>query len=90
LPRVLVEKTDDPHRARFRIMAPCALTKVEVYWAKTNPDVVKREWLALSPAKVGEAFESQLPQEAADWFAVVSDDRPVTVSSDLVHVATPH
>ena len=87
LPHVLVEKTSDPLRARFRITAPCTLTKVEVYWAKANPDVVKREWLALSPAKVGECYESQLPAEAVDWFAVVSDDRPVTVSSDLVHVA---
>lgn len=89
LPRVSVDKTGDPRRARFRIIAPCALAKVEVYWAKTNPDVLKREWLAMPAVKVGEWYESQLPTEAADWFAVVSDDRPVTVSSDLVHIPEP-
>lgn len=26
----------------------------------------------------------ELPADAADWFAVASDDRPVTVSGDLI------
>ena len=88
LPQVTVEQGGEPLRARFRITAPCPLTKVEVYWAKLNPDVMKREWLALPATKTGEqSYEAKLPAEAADWFAVVSDNRPVTVSSDLVPVA---
>ena len=87
LPKVGVRKAGDPLLARFRVEAPRPLAKVEVYWAKTNPDVMKREWLALPAAKTGdEVYEAKLPAEAADWFAVVSDERPVTVSSDLVHV----
>ncbi|MEI8293216.1 MAG: acetylxylan esterase [bacterium] len=88
LPRVLIEKSEDPRHAHFRITAPCAPTKVEVYWAKNNPDVIKREWHALPAVKAGEFYESQLPTEAADWFAVMSDARPVTVSSDLIHLDT--
>ena len=87
LPRVSVEKTGDSCRARFRITAPCALTKVEVYWAKTNPDVMKREWFTLAVAKTGDnLYEAKLPAGAADWFALISDDRPVTVSGDLIHI----
>lgn len=93
-PKVSVQGTGDPHLARFGITAPHPLTKVEVYWAKATPevltedDVKKREWLALPATKTGETYEAQLPAEAADWFALISDDRPVTVSSDLIQIAT--
>ena len=89
LPKVRVQKAADPLVARFSVIAPRPLTKVEVYWAKANPDVMKREWLALPATKAGELYEAKLPAEAADWFAVASDDRPVTVSGDLTHVGTP-
>lgn len=87
LPRVTVTPGKEPRLARFRVTAPCPLTKVEIFWARANPDVMKREWLALPATPAGEqTYEAQLPAEAADWFAVVSDNRPVTVSSDLVPV----
>jgi len=86
LPKVSVCESDDPWLARYRIDATYPLTKVEVYWAKANPDVMKREWLALPPTRSGDAYKARLPEEAADWFAVVSDDREVTVSSDLIHI----
>ncbi len=89
-PTVAVEKTGDPLLAKFSVTAPCPLTKVEVYWAKTNPDAKVREWLALPAAKTGDnLYEAKLPAEAADWFALVSDDRPVTVSGRLTVVTTP-
>lgn len=95
-PKVNVQKTGDPHLARFSIVAPRSLTKVEVYWAKATPavltqeDVKKREWLALPARKTAEtSYEANLPAETADWFALVTDDRPVTVSSDMVHIVTP-
>jgi dienelactone hydrolase len=87
LPKVSVEKSSDPHVARFNVVAPHPLTKVEVYWAKANPDVMKREWIALPAEKTDlNHYELKLPAEAAHWFVVASDDRPVTVSSDLVGV----
>jgi dienelactone hydrolase len=87
LPKVSVEKTRDPQVAGVSISAPRPLTKVEFWWAKANPDVMKRVWVAEPANKTCEGkYEAQLPAEAADWFAVVSDERPVTVSSDWVHV----
>lgn len=87
LPKVNVEKTRDSLLAGISISAPRPLTKVEFWWAKTNPDVMKRVWIAEPANKTCEGkYEAQLPAEAADWFAVVSDERPVTVSSDLVHI----
>lgn len=83
-PRIVMQATDDASTARFQVNAPRPPTKVEVYWAKSNPDVTKREWLPLPAAKVAdEVYEAKLPAEAADWFALVSDDRPLTVSSSL-------
>ena len=95
-PKVTVQNTDDPLLARFSIAAPHPITKVEVYWAKATPDelkqddVVKREWLALpATATSGNNYEVKLPAETADWFAIASDDRPVTVSGNMIHIATP-
>lgn len=89
LPKVKIEKTADLHLARFTIAAPQPLAKVEVYWARANPDVMKREWLPLPATKTADnRYEAALPADATTWFAVVSDSRPVTVSSDLVEVAT--
>ncbi len=92
-PKVSVQKTGDPHLARFSITAPHPLTTVEIYWAKATPadptgnDLLKREWIALPPTKTADnSYEARLPAEAADWFAVASDDRPVTVSSDLINI----
>ena len=92
-PRVSVEKTEDPLLVRFRVSAPHPLIKTEIYWARKAPaelkadDVKNREWMALAAVKTeGETYEVKLPAEAAEWFALVSDDRPVTVSSDLIQI----
>ena len=88
LPKVKVETADSPLTARFSIVSPRPLAKVEIYWAKTDPNVMKRVWTALPANKTADnVYQAKLPEEAADWFAVVSDDRPVTVSSDLIHCA---
>ena len=87
LPKVTVERSKDSLLACFLITPPRPLTKVEVYWAKPDSDVRKRQWLALPATNAGDnRYEARLPVEAADWFAVASDDRPVTVSSDLIQV----
>ena len=93
-PKVAVQATKEPRLARFSVAAPHPLTKVEVYWSKAVPvvlkrdDVLKREWIALPAAKAADGcYEAKLPAEAAEWFALVSDDRPVTVSSDMIQVA---
>ncbi|NBV23800.1 MAG: dipeptidyl aminopeptidase [Proteobacteria bacterium] len=90
LPKVTVEPAADALIARFKVTAPHPVTKAEVYWAKANDDVLKREWLGLPAVALADGrYETKLPAEAADWFAVVSDDRPVSVSGNLIHLATP-
>jgi dienelactone hydrolase len=90
LPHVTVEKAADPLVARVSVHAPCLLTNVDVWWAAADSNVMKRAWQPLPMAKVGvTSYETRLPAEAADWFAVASDDRPVTVSSDLIQIDQP-
>ena len=96
-PKVTVQKTDDPRLVRFSVFAPDPLVKTEVYWAKAyppgtkaNPELLRkaqleRLWSALPARKTGDlVYEAKLPPEADVWFALVSDDRPVTVSGDMV------
>lgn len=92
-PKVTIEKTTDPQLVLFSVNAPFPLTKTEIYWSKGAPpdlkaaDVLKRVWTPIPASKVsGNFYEAKLPQEAAEWFALVSDNRPVTVSSDMKHI----
>ena len=66
------------------------ITKAEVFWSAENPDWMKRQWIAVPAAKTGDGtYEASLPAEAAQgahWFVVASDERPVTVSSNLVEL----
>ncbi len=95
-PKVTVEKTGDPLLARFRVKAPLPITKAEVYWATELPpcpkadDVKNRVWKGVPAVKKdGETYEASLPSEASEWFALVSDDRPVTVSGDIIAIPRP-
>ena len=100
-PKVSLQATEDAHLARFSVNAPHPLIKAEVYWAKPYPPAgqndpellrkaeLEREWIAAPAIKTGEnTFEAKLPEEASVWFGLVSDERPVTVSSDLVEIAS--
>jgi len=98
-PEVSVLKADDPSFARFRVRAPRPLTDIRVYWAKADPPgaeadanllnktVKERVWNAQPAGKIsGDTYGCRLPEEAAMWFAVVSDERPVSVSGDLTEI----
>lgn len=85
LPKVVLDKTVDASTARFKVTATTPITKATVYWSAQSSDWTKRQWIAISADKTAdESYEAKLPAEAADWFAVVSDARPVTVSSDFI------
>ena len=90
LPVVTLLKSDNPLLARFKISAPVPITKADVFWSAENPDWMKRQWIATPAAKTDDGtYEATLPPEAAQgahWFVVASDERPVTVSSDLVTI----
>ncbi len=87
LPRVEVEPGKDVRLARISVKSPRPVVAADVWWAAADSNVMKRVWHALPMDAAGDAsYQAQLPAEAADWFAVVSDDRPVTVSGNLMAV----
>jgi hypothetical protein len=43
-----------------------------------------RKWRAIPAIKRGDTYEAPIPAEAAQWFILVSDDRPMSVSSDMM------
>ncbi|MEY3897513.1 MAG: hypothetical protein RLZZ214_3034 [Verrucomicrobiota bacterium] len=93
-PVVRPQPPAEPSLARFTVTAPRPLIQAQVYWAKASPaapradDVTKREWIAIPATLIGGNFyQAKLPHEAAEWFALVSDDRPVSVSSGIIHRA---
>jgi dienelactone hydrolase len=99
LPKVKLAKSDDAHLARFTVDAPHPILKAELYWAapfaaETLKDpsllakaVVERKWTAIPATKNGDSYEAVIPAEAAQWFILVSDDRPLSVSSDMVNLS---
>jgi dienelactone hydrolase len=100
LPKVTLAKSDDAHLARFTVDAPHPIVKAELYWAAPFPAgilkdpgllakaVVDRKWSAVPATQHGDTYEAPIPAEAAQWFILVSDDRPVSVSSDMMTVRT--
>jgi dienelactone hydrolase len=93
-PKVSVEASADSKKACFKVESPSSIQKAEIYWAGAisddlkADDVKKRVWTPLSVVDHGNGvFEAKLPVEATEWFALVSDDRPVTVSSDMTRVS---
>ncbi|HSI13443.1 MAG TPA: acetylxylan esterase [Chthoniobacter sp.] len=93
LPVVTVEKREDLRVARFRIAAPQPITKAEIYWSAPSTDWMKRVWTALPATALTDGhYEVRFPAEVvpgSDWFVVASDDRPVTVSSEFIHLNAP-
>ena len=92
-PKVLLEASSDPIKARFRVKSPSLVQKAEIYWAgptsadNSSDDMRKLLWTAVPASDDGSGvYEAKLPSDAAEWFALVSDDRSVSVSSDMVWV----
>lgn len=94
-PKVRAARSGEARIARFEVASPHQITKAEIYWSKgapavmTQDEVKRREWFAVTARKTADSsYTAELPAEAAVWFALVSDDRPVSVSSDLVDVGS--
>ncbi len=86
-PKVNVIKTKDARVANFKIETTLPITKVDVYWSAHCTDPTKCLWNAITPTEKGNnKYEVILPDDAAEWFVVASDERPVSVSSDLISI----
>ncbi len=87
LPTVTVTQAAPDAKAtvRFRVTSATPLQKVAVYTAPADGPWKQKVWTEL-PAKAlgGEGYEAVLPAEIAQggfWFAMATDQRPVSVSS---------
>ncbi len=88
----VISPRDSSTTVRFKVTEPFPIEKAEVWYSATTEPWTKRKWIAVPAQKLGAGvYESKLPPEAqgADWFATASDARPVSVSSDLMHLGAP-
>ncbi len=89
LPKVTVVPTADPRQVAVTVTTPHSLNAVTVAWAAADPDVKTRLWTSVPTTRDSEGrYRATLPETATTWFAIASDERPVTVSSDLVTIAS--
>lgn len=75
-------------RVHFEIKAPVPLTSIKVFYNSENEqEWPKRKWVEVIPKEDGKLkYTADLPLDGpADlyWFAMVSDERPVSVSSAM-------
>ena len=69
----------------FRVKSKTRTTSARIYYSFVDKEWTKREWKELPAVlKNKNTYQAELPQELAgkdvDWYASVSDDRPVSVS----------
>jgi dienelactone hydrolase len=79
-----------PVKVRFSVQSPDALDSTQVFYSLANNDWTKRKWEAVPATDVGNrTYEVELPANLGDldWFALVSDMRPVSFSSTMEHVS---
>ncbi len=91
-PRITAEeattRSDGRARVRFRVQAPAPVASVQVFYSLPEAPWPRRKWTPLrAEALGGDHYEATIPAEAAgrnaDWFALVSDARLVSVSSRM-------
>ncbi len=73
---------------RFAVKSSSPITEAKVFFSAKITDWTKRNWLSVDAVKADDgSYYAILPPEAGnniDWFASVSDSRPVTVSSMII------
>ncbi len=70
--------------AVVEVASPRPVIDVTFHAAAEAADPTQRRWEALPAVALGAGrWHARLPDAATTWFASVSDDRPVTVSTDL-------
>lgn len=79
----------------FEVESRLAITQAQIFYSIAGSSWTEREWIEVKafPGKAG-AYSAQLPTNVndttIDWFACVSDARPVTVSGALISIPPPN
>lgn len=74
---------------RFRVNSPLPITEAKVYYSYADTTWPKRVWVPVTAAAEGDGwYTASIPSETNgkvfDWYANVSDARPVSVSSYII------
>lgn len=74
---------------KFKVKSPNPVREATVYYSQSGKEWTERKWFSISAfAKKKGWYEAELPVndslQVIDWFASISDARPVTVSSYMV------
>ena len=82
----LVEE-ENPKKSVFQVTSQRPIQSVKLYYSLPTEDWRKREWKELSVKEIEKSiYETDLPVETIEGiacFALISDDRPVSVSSRM-------
>ncbi len=72
----------------FKVSSKHPIQKTRVFYSARSEDWAKRKWVETQVTSEGTGrYQATLTLESntdVDWFAVVTDDRPVSVSSPLI------
>ena len=89
-PMPAVTKAEQQSRSfRFRVKSPLPVTEAKVYYSFADTTWPKRVWVPIAAAPVGNGwYTAAIPAETDgkvfDWYASVSDARPVSASSYIM------
>ncbi len=67
---------------RFHVRGAIGAARASLYYSSPDAPWKKRVWLQIKAESHGGWYEAQVPSNA-DWFASITDSRPVTVTSAI-------
>ena len=79
----MVRSSDGSQVVRFRVKNAVHLTAIEVWHSSTGEPWKSRKWIPIMAARHGNWYQASVPA-GRDSIVLVSDDRPVTVSSRVL------
>lgn len=82
----LVNDTTNPRKIAFRVRGKTEVESASVQYSAATKKWTDRKWEQLPANKQTDgSYSAEIPAEAGnvDWFVLVSDNRPVSVSSEI-------
>ncbi len=74
---------DGSQRVRFKVKTSTKIDAAAVYYSPTNEPWKTRKWIKVDASRHGDWFEASAPA-GMDCVALVTDNRPVTVTSGIL------
>lgn len=74
---------DGSQTVRFSVKSPVDIKPAAVYYSPSKDPWKPRKWIKVDAARRGKSYEASVPAKM-DCIAMVTDSRPVTVSSEVL------